>query len=110
MTPHERSGLAYAVTGFAVLSCGDAVVKSMAGEWPPYAVAALRFAIGAIGLSVLLWRKEGVEAFRPQNWKLQLARGICLAFASACFASLDTGSLICLACNFIYTNNSSTAP
>ena len=85
MTPHERSGLAYAVTGFAVLSCGDAVVKSMAGEWPPYAVAALRFAIGAIGLSVLLWRKEGVEAFRPQNWKLQLARGICLAFASACF-------------------------
>ena len=87
MTPHERSGLAYAVTGFAVLSCGDAVVKSMAGDWPPYAVAALRFTIGALALSILLWREEGVRAFKPQNWKLQFARGACLAGASACFFS-----------------------
>lgn len=87
MTPEERSGLAYAVTGFAVLSCGDAVVKSMAGDWPPYAVAALRFAIGALGLSVILWRAEGPRAFKPQNWKLQAARGTCLALASACFFS-----------------------
>lgn len=87
MTKHERSGLAFAVTGFAVLSCGDAVVKSMAGEWPPYAVVALRFAIGALGLSLLLWRKEGPRAFIPLNWKLQMARGACLAFASVCFFS-----------------------
>lgn len=87
MTPQERSGLAYAVTGFAVLSCGDAVVKSMAGDWPPYAVAALRFAIGAAGLSVILLRAEGPRAFVPINWKLQAARGACLALASACFFS-----------------------
>ena len=87
MTPQERSGLAYAVTGFALLSCGDAVIKSMAGEWPPYAVAALRFVIGALGLSVILWRQEGPRAFVPQNWKLQLARGVCLALASTCFFS-----------------------
>ena len=87
MIPHERSGLAYAVTGFALLSCGDAVIKSMAGEWPPYAVAALRFVIGALGLSVILWRQEGPRAFVPQNWKLQLARGVCLALASTCFFS-----------------------
>ena len=87
MTPTERSGLLYAITGFATLSVGDAVVKSMAGEWPPYAVAALRFTIGAIGLSVILLKQEGPRAFRPQNWKLQFARGICLALASACFFS-----------------------
>ena len=87
MTRTERSGLAFAVSGFAMLSCGDAVVKSMTGEWPAYAVAALRFTIGALGLSVLLWRQEGLQAFRPKNWKLQMARGACAAFASASFFS-----------------------
>lgn len=87
MSPEERSGVAIAVAGFALLSCGDAVVKSMAGDWPPYAVAALRFGIGALGLAVILWRSEGAGAFRPQSWKLQLARGFCLAMASACFFS-----------------------
>ncbi len=87
MTPMERSGLGFAVAGFVVLSCGDAVVKSMAGEWPPYAVAALRFSIAAIALSVLLWRSEGRAAFVPQNLPLQMARGACLALASVCFFS-----------------------
>lgn len=75
------------MTGFALLSCGDAVVKSMADDWPAYAVAALRFVFGVLGLSVILWRSEGVGAFRPRNWKLQAARGFCLALASACFFS-----------------------
>ncbi|KEO88275.1 hypothetical protein EH30_02535 [Erythrobacter sp. JL475] len=87
MTPHERSGLGYAVAGFAILSMGDAVVKSMAGEWPPYAVAALRFSIGACGLSLLLLRQEGPRAFIPQKPWLQVARGLCLALASVCFFS-----------------------
>lgn len=87
MTPTERSGLAIAVIGFATLSVGDAVVKSMAGDWPPYAVAALRFSIGALGLAVLLWRSEGPRAFVPGNWRLQMARGFCLAMASACIFS-----------------------
>ncbi len=87
MTPTERSGVAIAVAGFAILSVGDAVVKSMAGDWPPYAVAALRFSIGALGLSVLLWRSEGPKAFVPTNWTLQIARGACLAFASVSFFS-----------------------
>lgn len=87
MTPNERSGLAVAVAGFAVLSVGDAVVKSMAAEWPPYAVALLRFTFGAMGLSALLWRSEGAQAFKPMNIKLQIARGLCLALASVCFFS-----------------------
>lgn len=82
-----RAGLAYAVAGFATLSVGDAVVKSMAGDWPAYAVAALRFSIGALALSVLMWRREGAEAFKPSNPWLQVARGLCLALASVCFFS-----------------------
>ena len=87
MTPMERSGVAYAVTGFAVLSCGDAVVKSMADEWPAYAVAAMRFSIGALVLSLLLLKQEGRGAFVAANWPLQIARGLCLAIATVCFFS-----------------------
>lgn len=83
----ERTGLAYAVAGFALLSVGDAVIKSMAGEWPPVAVAALRFSLGALGLSLLLWRSEGVRAFAPPRPWLQVARGVCLAIASLSFFS-----------------------
>ncbi|MEL7446632.1 MAG: DMT family transporter [Pseudomonadota bacterium] len=87
MTPAERAGLGYAVAGFVCLSVGDAVIKSMAGAWPAVAVAALRFSIGAIALSALLWRSEGRQAFVPTNPRLQLARGFCLAAASLCFFS-----------------------
>lgn len=85
MTPLERSGLALAVTGFSILSVGDAVVKTMAGDWPPYAVAALRFTIGAVVLAAVLARSEGRQGFVPQNWKLQFARGVCLAIATTGF-------------------------
>jgi drug/metabolite transporter (DMT)-like permease len=87
MQYQERAGLAYAIAGFALLSVGDAVIKSMAGEWPPVAVAALRFSIGAIGLSVLLYRSEGAQAFVPPKPWLQLARGLCLTVASLSFFS-----------------------
>jgi drug/metabolite transporter (DMT)-like permease len=87
MTDQRRAGLAYAVTGFAILSVGDAVVKSMAGAWPAFAVAALRFTIGAAGLSLLLFRTEGLHAFVPVRPRLQAARGVCLAVASVSFFS-----------------------
>ncbi|MBD2842359.1 DMT family transporter [Erythrobacter rubeus] len=87
MTHEERIGLAYAAAGFAILAVGDGVVKSMAGEWPPFAVAALRFSMGAAVLSVLLLRTEGVRAFVPRSPWLQVARGVCLALASVCFFS-----------------------
>lgn len=83
----RRSGLLYAIGGFATLSIGDAVVKSMAPDWPAFAVAALRFSLGAIGLAALLLRAEGPHAFRPTNPWLQLARGACLALASVAFFS-----------------------
>jgi drug/metabolite transporter (DMT)-like permease len=87
MTAEERKGLAFAALGFAILSTGDAVVKSMAGAWPAFAVAALRFTIGATVLSLLLLRSEGPRAFVPQKAWLQVARGVCLAVSSVCFFS-----------------------
>ena len=87
MQDNERSGILLAVAGFSSLSVGDAIVKTMAGEWSPLAVAALRFTIGAIGLAILLWRAEGTRAFRPKRPLLQVARGFCLAGATLCFFS-----------------------
>lgn len=83
----ERSGIMLALCGFALLSFGDAVVKTMAGEWSPLAVAALRFALGAAGLSAILALNEGKRAFKPVSLRLQLARGFCLAAATLCFFS-----------------------
>jgi len=87
MQHSERSGVLLALSGFALLSVGDAVIKTMAGEWSPLAVAALRFALGSAGLSALLAMNEVGSAFRPRNPWLQAGRGICLAAASLCFFS-----------------------
>lgn len=80
-----RAGLLYALAGFALLPVGDSVVKSMAGEWPGTAVAALRFTIGACALGLLLAIREGRSGFRIRRPGLHAARGIALAGASLCF-------------------------
>lgn len=80
-----RRGFLLALAGFALLSLGDGVMKSMAGAWPATAVGALRFALGAIGLGVLVAWREGAGGFRAPRWGLQLARGASLAFASLMF-------------------------
>ena len=87
MQKSERSGILIALCGFALLSFGDAVIKTMAGELSPLLVAAIRFALGSAGLSLLLAMNEGKRAFRPQSPRLQAARGFCLAAASLCFFS-----------------------
>jgi len=75
----------YGIAGFALLSLGDSVVKSIAGEWPGTAVAALRFALGAGGLGVLLWAREGRAGFMAPQLMIQAARGAALAAASLLF-------------------------
>lgn len=85
MQQHERGGILLALAGFSILSLGDAVIKTMAGQWSPLAVAALRFTIGAIALSALLSKSEGRAGFRPSHPWLQVARGTCVAGASLCF-------------------------
>ena len=59
-----------ALAGFALMSVGDAVVKSMAGLWAPTALAALRYSIGAVALGALVGWKKGVSALscRARNY------------------------------------------
>jgi drug/metabolite transporter (DMT)-like permease len=81
----ERSGLGLALLGFMLLTCGDAVVKTMAGQWPPTAVAALRYSFGLIGLVVVLMLREGPRALVIPHPKVQLLRGLGIAMATICF-------------------------
>lgn len=80
-----RQAMLLALSGYAILSCGDAVMKSMAGEWPAFAVVVLRFAFGAIGLAAVLAWKEGRAGFAAQRPWWQVARGAALAGASLAF-------------------------
>lgn len=77
--------LLLALAGYVILSGGDAVMKSMAGAWPALAVVALRFALGAAGLGLLLLWREGRGGFLTPRPVLQLARGAALAGASLAF-------------------------
>lgn len=87
MRASERSGLMLALAGFALLSLGDAVVKTMAGEWPPTAVAALRYTLGAVGLGGLLGLRQGRLGFVLPLVKVQLLRGGGVALATIGFFS-----------------------
>lgn len=85
MHHEERTGQLIALAGFATLSLGDAVIKSMAGEWSVIAVSALRFVIGSMVLSSLLFWREGAGGFRPTHPWMQLARGVCMAISAVLF-------------------------
>lgn len=88
MTPVRQSirpALVLAGAGFCLLAVGDAVVKTMTGQWPATAVAALRYTFGTIGLAALLAVREGRAGFRmPLPWA-QVGRGLAVATATVCF-------------------------
>ena len=77
--------LAYALAGFALLATGDAIVKTMADEWPASAIAALRYVIGTAGLIVLVAVTYGRAGFIAPLPALQLARGLAVGAATLCF-------------------------
>lgn len=78
-------GLLIALSGFACLSIGDGVIKSIAGEWPGTAVAALRYSFGAFGLLLMVLLIEGPKGLRcPMPWA-QLGRGVAVAIATLAF-------------------------
>jgi drug/metabolite transporter (DMT)-like permease len=80
-----RAALLLALGGFAILSIGDALVKTMAGQWPGTAVAMLRYTSAALGLALLVAITEGRRALRvPKPW-LQLGRGAGVSVATICF-------------------------
>lgn len=72
----KSNGFVIALAGFALLSCGDAVIKSMAGEWPATAIAALRFCIAIPLLGILVLAQNGKQALVVRRPVLQAARGV----------------------------------
>ena len=77
-----RRALLMALAGFFLLSVGDAVVKTMAGQWSGSGIALLRYSIGAIGLATYVRFAYGRSAFRlPKLW-LQAGRGAAVAVAT----------------------------
>jgi drug/metabolite transporter (DMT)-like permease len=83
--PHARAALLIALAGFSSLSIGDALVKSMAGAWPAPAVSALRYAFGAIGLTLWVALSHGRAGFVMPRPVVQLGRGAAVTLATLCF-------------------------
>jgi drug/metabolite transporter (DMT)-like permease len=81
----HNSGFTFAMAGFALLTCGDAVIKSMAGLWPALAVGALRFAIAVPMLAMFISATSGPASLRVRRPWLQLGRGTALALSSGFF-------------------------
>ncbi len=68
-----------------MLSTGDGVIKSMAGEWSPVAISALRFTLAAVGLGLVAVYHEGAKVLR-ELWRWpQAGRGLALAISSTIF-------------------------
>jgi drug/metabolite transporter (DMT)-like permease len=80
-------GITLALVAFAGFPLGDAVIKSMAGDWPAQAVAALRFSIGAVALAIILFVREGSSGFRVNRPWLHIARGFTLFVGTITFFS-----------------------
>lgn len=78
-------GLLFALGGYIFLSMGDALVKSMVPLWPATAIAALRYFIGAGGLGVILFLKEGKAGFRVANPLLHWGRALAVSMSAVCF-------------------------
>lgn len=79
MQHSERAGLLFVLAGFSVLSVGDAIVKGMAGMWPPPAMIAVRYLVGSGLLAILLARREGLGALAVPRSPLQWVRGVAIS-------------------------------
>lgn len=77
----------FALGGFALLSVGDVLVKSMAGAWPGTAIGALRYIFGAAGLGVILLVREGPSGFAFPKLRWQVLRGFSVAMSAMAFFS-----------------------
>lgn len=82
---HSRKALLLALAGFMLLSVGDVVVKTMTGQWPGSAIAALRYAFGGAGLIAIVAWRLGRNGFRVPRPGLQIARGAAVAAATLGF-------------------------
>ncbi|MBH5323022.1 DMT family transporter [Aurantiacibacter sediminis] len=86
MQQSDKAGLVFALAGFVLLSIGDAIVKSIADEWTPTALAAFRYSLGFAALSALLAYKEGGAPFRTiSKPAIQAMRGLGVGIATLAF-------------------------
>lgn len=79
---NERAGLLWVLAGFCTLSIGDAIVKGMAGMWPPTAMAATRYIVGTAGLALLLGWRGGWGAVRLPRGRMQWLRGTAISVSA----------------------------
>lgn len=82
---NARVALLIALAGFVCLATGDAIVKTMAGQWPGTAIAALRYFFGTAGLAVGVALTHGRAGFRCPRPALQAGRGLAVAVATLGF-------------------------
>ncbi|MGE5721194.1 MAG: DMT family transporter [Sphingomonadales bacterium] len=78
-------GLLLALLGFGTLAGGDALVKTMAGEWPGTAIAALRYVYGTSILAAFMVRRYGWKGVGVRRYDLQFLRGAAVSVWSVCF-------------------------
>lgn len=83
----ERHGVMLAILGYILLSIGDGVLKSVAGEWATTAIGALRYTIGAVLLGIAVFAFEGRDGFRAKRPFVHLMRGGGVALAMASFVT-----------------------
>jgi drug/metabolite transporter (DMT)-like permease len=81
----RQTGLMFGLAGYMLLSIGDAVVKTTAGEWPGTGFSALRFAIGAVVIGLIVALTQGRAGFAVPRMHLQIARGMTLGVGALCF-------------------------
>jgi drug/metabolite transporter (DMT)-like permease len=79
------NGFLIAAAGFALLTSGDAVIKSMAGQWPVPAIAALRFTLAIPLLAGVIFLNQGTSGFVVGRPWVQVGRGLTLATSSLLF-------------------------
>lgn len=80
-------GLLLALCGFAMLSVGDTIIKTIAGQWPGTAVALTRYTAGAVMLGLLLAAREGRAGFALTMRGWHLLRGLGVGVATVGFFS-----------------------
>ena len=85
MRAADGKGLLLALCGFASLSVGDTIIKTIAGAWPGPAVALTRYAAGAVMLGLLLARVEGRRGFVLPMRGWHLLRGFAVGVATVGF-------------------------
>jgi drug/metabolite transporter (DMT)-like permease len=100
---NQQIGLLYGLAGFALLSLGDAVVKSMAGQWPGPAIAALRYTLGASGLGAVLAWRDGRAGFAFPRPVYQAMRGLAVSLATVAFFTALTLMPLATATTILFT-------